>query len=83
MALVRVLLIIILAYFVIRFLDRQVVPYLFGKPEEKPKPGSNKSPGQEFRKKTRQGEVTITDFGKKKNDTDPPEDDFVDYEEVK
>ena len=81
MAIIRIILIIILAYFLIRFLDRHVVPYLFGTPEEKSKPGP-KNPGKEFRKKTSQGEVTIKDYGKKKKDTDPPDDDYVDFEEV-
>jgi hypothetical protein len=80
-AIIRIILIIILAYFLIRFLDRHVVPYLFGKPEEKSKPGPE-TPGKEFRKKTSQGEVTIKDYGKKK-DVKPPEDDYVDYEEIK
>ena len=81
MALVRILIIIVLAYFVIRFLDRHVVPYLLGKPEQKTKPGP-KSAGKEFRKKTSQGEVTITDFGKKKKDVNPRDEDYVDYEDV-
>ena len=82
MAIIRIILIIILAYFLIRFLDRHVVPYLFGKPEEQSKTGPE-PPGKEFRKKTSQGEVTITDYGKKKKDAEPPDDDYVDYEEVK
>jgi hypothetical protein len=81
MALIRILLIIVLAYYLVRFIDRYVVPFLFEKPEQKSakKPGSK---GKEFRKKTPGGEVTITDFGGKKKDVRPSDDDYVDYEEV-
>ena len=81
MALIRILLIIVLAYYLVRFIDRYVVPYLFGKPEQK----STKKPGsrdKEFRKKTTEGEVTITDFGGKNKDINPSDDDYIDYEEV-
>ena len=83
MAFIRILLIIILVYYLVRFIDRYVVPYLFGKPEGGSKKATRNTRGNEFRKKTRQGEVTITDFGGKKKDVKPSDDDYVDYEEVK
>ena len=81
MALIRIIFIIILAYYLIRFIDKHVVPYLFGKPEQKSakKP---KSGGKEFRKKTSRGEVTITDFGGKKKDVSAGDDDYIEYEEL-
>ena len=81
MALIRIILIIVLVYYLIRFIDRHVVPYLFGRPEQK----STKKPNtgaKEFRKKTPDGEVTITDFGNKKKNDKPGDDDYVEYEEV-
>ena len=57
------------------------MPYLFGKPEDKSKPGP-RSPGKEFRKKTSQGEVAITDYGEKKKNVKPGDEDYVDYEEI-
>ena len=81
MTLIEIIIIIVLAYYLIRFIDRHVVPYLFGKPEQK----STKKPNngaKEFHKKTRDGEVTITDFGGKKKHVNPSDDDYVEYEEV-
>ena len=34
---IRVILIIIVVYYLIRFLDRYIIPYLFGKPDNKNK----------------------------------------------
>ena len=80
-AVIRILFIIVLVYYVIRFIDRHVVPFLFGRPGHKT--GKVKdSASKEFRKKTRQGDITITDFGERKKDVNPGEDDYVDYEEV-
>lgn len=81
MAIIRIILILVLVYYLIRFLDRHVVPFFFGKPQEKKKSTSGKG-GKEFHKKTSQGEVTITDYGTKKKEVKPSDDDFVDFEEV-
>lgn len=81
MAFLRVILIIVLVYFLIRFLDRHVVPFLFGSPEDKKPPKPPPTGSKQFHKKTSRGEVTITDYGKKK-DAPPPGDDYVDFEEV-
>ena len=45
-----------------------MVPFFLGKPEEKSKKSTGKR-GQEFQRKTRRGDVTITDFGGKKKAT--------------
>jgi hypothetical protein len=77
----RVILIILLAWYVIRFINRYIVPALFGNPgKDKTPPGPK---DKEFRKSTRQGDVTIIDYGNRNRKTDPPDDDYVDYEEVK
>ena len=81
MAFLRIIVIIILVFYLVRFLDRHVVPFFFGKPEEKSKKSTGKE-GQEFQRKTRQGDVTITDFGGKKKDIKSGDDDYVDFEEV-
>ena len=56
-------------------------PTFLGKTEEKKKTRSAKG-GKEFHKKTRQGEVTITDFGGKKKGVKSRDDDYIDFEEV-
>jgi len=33
-AIIRVILIIVVIYYLIRFLDKYIIPYLFGKPKE-------------------------------------------------
>ena len=81
MAFLRIIVIIILVFYLVRFLDRHVVPFFLGKPEEKSKKSTGKR-GQEFQRKTRRGDVTITDFGGKKKDIKSREDDYVDFEEV-
>lgn len=81
MAIIRIIFIILLVYYLVRFLDRHVVPFFFGKPEQKKKTSTGKG-AKEFHKKTTQGEVTITDFGAKKKGVKPSDDDFVDFEEV-
>jgi hypothetical protein len=79
-AALRIILIIVVAWYIIRVIDRIIAPALFGNKEKKKPPAGSK--GKEFRKSTRQGDVTITDYGKKDKDVKPPDDDFVDYEEV-
>jgi hypothetical protein len=80
MAFIRILLIIILVYYLIRFLDRYVVPALLGTPKKKKTPTGKKE--KEFRKSTGQGEVTITDFKKRDKGISSKEGDYVDYEEI-
>jgi hypothetical protein len=80
MAIIRILLIIILVYYLIRFLDKYIVPSIFGPPKkEKTPPGKREA---QFRKSTGQGEVTITDFKKRDKGINSKEGDYVDYEEV-
>ena len=81
MAIIRIIFFLVLVYYLIRFLDRHVVPFFLGKPEEKKKTRSA-GRGKEFNKKTSQGEVTITDFGGKKKSVKSRDDDYVDFEEV-
>jgi len=76
----RVILILVIAWYVIRIIDRVIVPAIFGKPKKDKTPPGRK--GKEFRKSTRQGDITITDFKKRSKDINPGEDDYVDYEEV-
>ena len=76
----RIILIIVLAWYAIRFINRYIAPLLFGAPEKDKAPPGRKE--KEFRKSTRQGDVTITDFGKRSKDVLPADDDFVDFEEV-
>ena len=76
----RILLIIVLAWYLIRFIDRYVVPALFGnRKKDKATDGKEK---KEFKKSTRQGDVTITDYGRPAKDEKDREDDYIDYEEV-
>jgi hypothetical protein len=76
----RILLIIFLAWYVYRLLDRVVGPLLFGGPKQKNAAGGKKE--KNFRKSTKQGDVTITDYGKTRKDIKTGEDDYIDYEEV-
>jgi hypothetical protein len=79
-AAIRIILIIIIAWYLIRLINRYIVPALFGnKPKDETPPHSRE---KEFRKSTRQGDVTITDYGKNPKNNTPDEDDYVDYEEV-
>jgi hypothetical protein len=80
MAIIRILLIIILVYYLIRFLDKYVVPALFGQPEKDKARAGKKE--KEFRKSTRQGDVTITDFRRRDKGINPEKGDYVDYEEI-
>lgn len=76
----RFILILVIAWYIYRVLDRVVGPLLFGKPEKKKTQTGKK--GKEFRKSTTQGDVTITDYSKSSKSVKPREDDFVDFEEV-
>ena len=71
----RFFLIIVIVWYVVRYL----IPALFGSPKKEEKPSSG---GKEFRKSTKQGDVTITDFGKASKEKNSKEDDFVDFEEL-
>jgi hypothetical protein len=77
---IRIILIIVIAWYVIRIIDRYILPGLFGRQSRKtPPPGSRE---KKFRKSTRQGDVTITDFGKRSKNVNTDDNDYVDYEEV-
>ena len=76
----RFILILVIAWYIYRVLDRVLGPILFGKQEKKKTQQGKK--GKEFRKSTTQGDVTITDYNKTSRNAKPPEDDFVDFEEV-
>ena len=77
----RIILIIVIAWYVIRIIDRVIAPALFGTSgKEKSPPKGERD--KEFRKSTRQGDVTITDYGKHSKDMNKGEDDYVDFEEV-
>jgi len=80
MAFIRILLIIVLVYYLIRFLDKYIVPAIFGSPKKEKAPPGKK--GKEFRKSTSQGEVTIKDFTKRDKGINSKEGDYVDYEEI-
>ena len=80
MALLRILFIIILVYYLVRFLDKYILPAIFGPPKKKKAPPRKK--GKEFRKTTSRGDVTITDFKKRDKGINSEEGDYVDYEEV-
>lgn len=77
---IRIILILIVAWYLVRIINRYIVPALFGSSrKEKTAPGQEK---KEFRKSTRQGDVTITDYGKHSKDVKPGDEDYIDYEEV-
>ena len=80
-AALRIILIIVLIWYVVRVIERVIGPALFGTSNKKksPPPGPG---GKEFRKSTRQGDVTITDYGKRSQDVNSERDDYVDFEEV-
>jgi hypothetical protein len=80
MAIIRILLIIVLVYYLIRFLDKYIVPAIFGSPKKDKTPPGKKE--KQFRKSTRQGEVTITDFKQRDKGINSKEGDYVDYEEI-
>ena len=77
----RIILIIVIVWYVVRVIERVIGPALFGssRKDKSPPPGSR---GKEFRKSTRQGDVTITDYSKRSKDVNTGEDDYVDFEEV-
>ena len=76
----RFILILVIAWYIYRVLDRVLGPILFGKSEKKKtQPGKK---GREFKKSTPQGDVTITNYNKNAKNVKPREDDFVDFEEV-
>jgi hypothetical protein len=80
MAIIRILLIIVLVYYLIRFLDKYIVPAIFGSPKKKKAaPGKRE---KEFRKSTSRGDVTITDFKKRDKGINSKQGDYVDFEEV-
>jgi hypothetical protein len=80
MAFIRILLIIILVYYLIRFLDKYIVPAIFGSTKKDKAPPGKKE--KEFRKSTGHGDVTITDFKKRDKGINSKEGDYVDYEEI-
>ncbi len=80
MAIIRILLIIALVYYLIRFLDKYIVPAIFGSPKKKKAPPGKRE--KEFRKSTSRGDVTITDFKKRDKGINSKEGDYVDFEEV-
>ncbi|MFC2098961.1 hypothetical protein ACFLTA_07715 [Bacteroidota bacterium] len=77
----RIILIIVIAWYVIRIIDRVIAPALFGTSRKEKTPPRGKS-DKEFRKSTSQGDVTITDYRKRSKDMNNGEDDYVDFEEV-
>ena len=79
-AAIRIILIIVLAWYLIRFINRYIVPALFGSPRKDKAPPGPKE--KEFKKSTRQGDVIITDYKKRSKDVNSGEDDYVDYEEI-
>jgi hypothetical protein len=80
MAMIRIILIIILVYYLIRFLDKYIVPALFGPAKkDKTQPGKKE---KEFKRSTRQGDVTITDYKKRDKGINTKEGDYVDFEEM-
>ncbi len=80
MSIIRILLIIILVYYLIRFLDKYIVPAIFGSPQkDRAAPGKKE---KEFTKTTKQGEVTITDFKNRDKGINSKEGDYIDYEEM-
>ena len=80
-AALRIILIIVIVWYVVRVIERVIGPALFGSStkEKSPPPGPQE---KEFRKSTRRGDVTITDYGKDSKDENPEKDDYVDFEEV-
>lgn len=80
MAIVRILLIIVLVYYLIRFLDKHIVPAIFGSPKKEKAPPGKK--GKEFRKSTSEGDVIIKDLTKRDKGINSKEGDYVDFEEV-
>lgn len=79
-AALRIILIIFLAWYVYRFIERVIGPLLFGSNNQKKASSGQKE--QEFKKSTRQGDITITDFGKSKKNIKPGDNDYVEFEEV-
>lgn len=79
-AALRIILILVIAWYIVRFINRYITPVLFGSPKkDKVTPGTKE---KKFRKSTRQGDVTITDYGKRSKEVNPGDDDYIDYEEV-
>ena len=74
----RFLLIAIVIWYVVRYL----IPALFGL-DRKKEPAQKQKESKQYQKSTRQGNVTITDYGKRKKDIKRDDDDYVDFEEVK
>jgi hypothetical protein len=75
----RIILIIIVAWYIYRVLDRVIGPLLFGSSKQEKTAAGQKE--KNFKKTTSQGDVTITDFGKSKKNI-KSNDDYIYFEEV-
>jgi hypothetical protein len=80
MAILRIIVIIVLVYYLIRFIDKYIVPAIFGTSKKDKATQGRKE--KEFRKSTGQGDVTITDFKKRDNGMKTDKGEYVDYEEI-
>ena len=76
----RIILIILVVWYLFRIINRYIVPALFGSPKKDKAPEGPDA--REFRKSTRQGDVTITDYGQSQKDANSDKDDYVEFEEV-
>ena len=77
---IRIILILIVVWYLIRIITRYIIPLLFGSSRKDSDPADPNE--KKFRKSSSEGDVTITDFGKRSKDVNPGDDDYVDYEEV-
>ncbi len=76
----RIILIALVVWYLIRIVIRYIIPALLGRREKDRAPSGQRE--KEFRKSTRQGDVTITDYGRPSKDVNADQGDYVDYEEV-
>jgi hypothetical protein len=74
----RILLIIVLIWYVVRLIDRFILSG-GGKQKDQAPPGKKE---KEFKKSTKDGDVTITDYGKRSKNVNPENGEYTDYEEI-
>ena len=82
MALLRIILILIITYYLIRLIVRLFFPYLFQRYVNNKMGGSNKQ-DYSSQKRKKEGEVTIDYLNRKKKRIDKDKGEYIDFKEVK
>ncbi|MFW6327488.1 MAG: DUF4834 family protein [Bacteroidota bacterium] len=78
---IRLLFLLLLIYFMIKFVTRIIMPFLLGSKYQSMNQGRKNTRQQYYKKK--EGEVTIDYIPKKKKKIGKEEGEYIDYEELK